>query len=238
MYIFRPISEVNSMMMKNIESICDDIDIAVRQFDNFYNDIKCWETYLNHCLYAKVKDKHISLHTFRQKVMNHIQEYVKAIRYGRGAPDDLDNFMKSYQLEYGCSTKLIDEFLVKHGKVQIRLDIFKRFPPALHFQKNVIDYQSFIEKIKVKDIYILHLPVDGLKDEQMNLHKQLRFFEYLKLNLPRYRSDQSEINFTIIDYDLNKHLLKNSETPIKCCIHHIRKNMFVSRDCYAEFMGE
>lgn len=177
-----------------------------------YDDLKRWEAYLNHCWYAKINRKYDTFQLARQNFMDDIQDH-----YDRN---------------------VIDEFLRQQETFQDKLILFKRFPPERYFRKHVIDYDNLLGRLQAENVYILHLCEDWVQKDKKKYHKQLRFFEYLIINLQGHRPDDSDTKFIIMDYDLNNHLLKNSNAPDRCCIHHFRKNVFLSKDCYADFVRE
>ena len=234
--MFRPIDEVTSMTMNNIERICDNIDLAARQLGDFYDNVKRCERYLNHCWCAKIKETYDSFQLSKQQLMTNFQRHVKTVRFGRGVQNDID--FNSFYSEHPCSTKTIDHFLSQQVKVQRKLAVFKRFSSEKYFRRNVIDYKNLLNEFKLENVYILHLYDDWLKDDKNRFHGNLQFFEYMKNDLLEYRIKDREAHFIIIDYDLNRHLLMNSNTLHQCCIHHVRSNVVASTDVYSDFISK
>lgn len=63
--------------MSEIKNICDNLDITARQLIDFYDDVKRWERYLNHCWCAKINDKHENFQLSGQQLDLSIKEQEK-----------------------------------------------------------------------------------------------------------------------------------------------------------------
>lgn len=136
------------------------------------------------------------------------------------------------------SPQQLDHCVNVQEKIQNKLMLFKRFPPEKYFRRQVVNYKKLLNGLKEKTVFILHVCEDWLKDDKNNFHEQIEFFESLKSDHLGMQIRDPEANFIIIDYDLNRYLLKQLNTPNKCCIHYVEKNVLLSTDCHEEFMRE
>lgn len=205
---------------------------------NIYHEIKRWEAYLNHCWCARIRDIHDSLDASQQRLVENFQGCTEETLFKRDADNYNDDRLQSDPSQHLCSKKAMEMIRRQLDKFQLKLMFFERFPPMKYFRKTVIDYKKLLDGLKEKSAYILHMCDDWFQTDKDTFEKQLEFFQYLKDDCRAHLFKDAETNFIILDYDLNKHLLKNSDTPDRCCIHYIRQNRLISTDYYGEFGGD
>ena len=225
------INEVSEHLVIRIEGIFEQMSVATRKLNDFFEDGKPWEEYIPKDWLKSIRDKKAKHAGDQLKTQRQIATLLEKVRLGTTEETQMEELIDKFDFENPCSELLVDQFLKDHQHVKKKIETLKKISPDRSVLLGQIEsIEDIILNFYDKDVYLFHISEQWATKDKRNMLKQSRFFSQLQKE-----ANNTNAILRIIDHDLHSDL---KEKPNDCIIYHATRGSIQSYDFWKDSLSK